>query len=108
MKAIVKEKDYTIVLDEDLQELQKLRQGKRLEANLMSDGKDSGKLVSLELAENDGKYGIKLRHMPDDAESWERVREVQVKVNKRAYRNIINSGHFGIKYDGLYEVEIWR
>lgn len=108
MKAEFDGQDYMLMLERRTQEFQKLRQGK-LEAPLKQawePDKDLGKVVSLELAENDGMDGIELRHLPEDAESWEAIQRVQVKLNDRAYNHVMQYGQFGTRYNGSDKVEI--
>ena len=107
MKATFDGQDYTLFLSKKTQELQKLQEGK-LEAPLTEHwrDKDLGKVVSLELAENKGSDGIELRYLPEGAESWEAIQGVQVKLNGRAYNNVIQYGQFGTRYNGSDKIEI--
>ena len=107
MKATFDGQDYMLILEKKTQELQRLRQGK-LEAPLTEHwgDKNLGKIVSLELADNNGTDGIELKYLPDDAESWEAIQRVQVKVDERAYRHIRGRGRFGTRYNGSDKIEI--
>ncbi len=107
MKATFGGKDYTFMLDKDLDELQGLRQGK-LEAPLTEHwgGKDLGKIVSLEIADNDGSDGIELKYLPEDAENWDAIQRVQVKMNERAYDYVGERGQFGTIFDGSNKIDI--
>ena len=109
MKAIFVGQDYMIMLDKDKNELDRLRQEK-LEAPLTEDpeGKDLEKIVTLELADNDGPDGIEVKYMPVDAESWEKIQRVQVRVNKRAYGHIRQRGTFGTRYGMGDKIEIFN
>jgi len=95
------------MLDKEKSELQGLRQGK-LEASLTEHwgDKDLGKIVSLELADNNGSDGIELKYLPDGAESWEAIQIVQVRINERAYSHVETRGRFGTRYGIGDKIEI--
>lgn len=107
MKATFDGQDYMLMLDKKTREFQGLRQG-RLEAPLTEhwEDKDLGKIVSLELADNNGSDGIELEYLPDGAESWEAIQRVQVKMNERAYGYVRERGQFGTRYNGSDKIEI--
>ena len=107
MKATFDGQDYMFMLDTKKGELQGLRQG-RIEAPLTEHwgDKDLGKVVSLELAENTGSDGIELKYLPENAEGWEAIQRIQVRVNEGAYRHITERGQFGTRYNGSDKIEI--
>ena len=108
MKAIFDGQDYLLMLERRTSELLKLRQG-RIEAPLreaFQPNNDLGKVVSLELADNDGSDGIELKYLPDGAKNWEAIRRVQVKINSRAYRFVEERGQFGTRYGMGDKIEI--
>ena len=108
MKAIFDGADYSLMLERRTQELRKLRQGK-LEAPLQQafePDKDLGKVVSLELAENDATDGIELKYLPEGSESWEAIQRIQVKLADRAYNHVMQYGQFGTRYNGSDKIEI--
>ncbi len=109
MKATFDGQDYMIMLDKEKRELQGLRQGK-FEAPLTEHwgDKDLGKVVSLELADNNGSDGIELKYLPDGAESWEAIQRVQVRMNERAYSHVETRGQFGTRYNGSDKIEIFN
>jgi len=109
MKATFDGQDYMLILDRKTQELQGVRQGK-LEAPLTEHwgDKDLGKLVSLELADNNGSDGIELKYLPEGAESWEAIQRVQVRINERAYSHVRERGQFGTRYGMGDKIEIFN
>jgi len=108
MKATFDGQDYMLMLDRNKGELQGLRQGK-LEAPLTEHwgDKDLGKVVSLELVDNNGSDGIELKYLPEGAESWEAIQRVQVKMNERAYTYVRGRRQFGTRYNGSDKIEIF-
>ena len=109
MKATFDGQDYMLMLAKEKRELQGLRQ-ERLEAPLTEHwgDKDLGKVVSLELADNHGSDGIELKYLPEDAESWEAIQQVQVKMNERAYSHVETRGQFGTRYGMGDKIEIFN
>ena len=109
MKATFDGQDYMIMLNKEKSELQGLRQG-GLEAPLTEHcgDKDLGKIVSLELADNNGSDGIGLKYLPDGAESWEAIQRVQVRMNERAYNHVEERGQFGTRYGMGDKIEIFN
>ncbi len=109
MKATFDGQDYMLMFDKEKRELKRLRQGK-LEAPLTEywGDKDLGKVVSLELADNNGSDGIELKYLPDGAESWEAIQRVQVRMNERAYSHVETRGQFGTRYNGSDKIEIFN
>ena len=109
MKATFDGQDYMLILDKKAQELQGLRQ-KKLEATLTEDfgDEDFGKLVSLELADNNGSDGIELKYLPEGAESWEAIQRIQVRMNERAYIHVETRGRFGTRYGMGDKIEIFN
>jgi len=107
MKTTFDGQDYMLMLDKKTQELQELRQ-RKIESPLTEHwgDKDLGKLVSLELADNNGSDGIELKYLPEDAESWEAIKRVQVKINYRAYDHVIERGQFGTRYNGSDKIQV--
>ena len=91
MKATFDGQNYLLILDRATQEFERLQQ-ERLEAPLTKPswggGRDLGKVVSLEVAENDG---IELNYLPGGA-NLETAKVVQVKINEGAYNNIRGIG----------------
>lgn len=108
MKATFDGQDYMLMLDKKTQELQRLCQGK-LEAPLTEHwgDKDLGKVVSLELADNNGSDGIELKYLPEGAEGWEAIKIVQVRMNERAYSYVKTRGRFGTRYGMGDKIEIF-
>ena len=108
MRAEFDGQDYMLFLASNERELQKLQQGK-LGAPLTQawqPDKDLEKVVSLELAENNGIDGIELKHLPDGAENWEAIKRIQIKLNNKAYNHIMQYEQFGTRYNGSDKVEI--
>lgn len=107
MKATFDGQDYLLTLNRETQDLQEL-QKKGLEAQLTEQwGTEKlGKLVTLELADNNGSDGIELKYTPCDAESWEAIQGIQVKINNQAYNYIKERGQFGTRYNGSDKIEI--
>ncbi|MBS3090107.1 hypothetical protein J4461_04515 [Candidatus Pacearchaeota archaeon] len=88
--------------------MQRLREGK-LEAPLKKAwelDKYSGKTVSLELTNTDAIDGIELKYLPDNAENWEAIQRVQVKLDNWAYNHVREYGQFGTRYNGSDKIEI--
>ena len=108
MKALFTGQDYLLFLDKENSELQRLRK-ERFEAKLTFQGerKDLDKIVSIELADNNAIDGIELKYLPSDAESWEAIKRVQVKINERAYKHVEQRGVFGTRYNGSDKIEIY-
>lgn len=65
MKAAFDGQDYFLMLERETQELQQLRQGKKLEAHLTRHDEDLRKIVILEFADNDAIDGIELKYFPE-------------------------------------------
>ena len=109
MKATFDGQDYSLMLDKEEKELQRLKQEK-FEAPLVEHwgSKDLGKVVSLELADNTGNDGIELKYLPEDAENWEAIQRVQVKINEKAYNYVNERGRFGTRYGGGDKIEIFN
>ncbi len=107
MEATFDGQDYLLTLDKNTGELQRLCRGEKFEASLRQQWEegDLGKIVSLEFAENNAIDGIELKYLPDGAESWEAIKRVQVKINKRAYEHIEQRGTFGTRYNGSDKIE---
>lgn len=107
MRATFDGQDYTLFLNQETREIQKLRQEK-LGAPLKEywGDKDLRKIVSLELAENNATDGIEFKQFPEDAENWEAIQRIQVRVNGRAYNHILQYGQFGTRYNGSDKIEI--
>ena len=108
MKATFAGQDYTLMLDKEKRELQRLPD-EILEAPLTEHwgDKDLGKLVTLELNDTNRSDGIELRYFPEDAESWEAIQKVQVKINERARNNLITMGRIGTRYNGSDKIDIY-
>jgi hypothetical protein len=108
MKTIFDGQDYIIMLDKKTQELQQLQKGKKLEASLEQpyDKKSLKKVVSLELASNEAIDGIELKYLPEEAENWEEIQKVQVKLNDWAYNHVMQRGQFGTRYNGSDKIDI--
>ncbi len=98
--------DYLIeVLDKEFLKLQE----SRLETSLRHayEGTDMRKGVSLELMENEGYDGIELKHLPVDAQSWEEIEHVRIRINDRAYLYVRARGKFGTRYsDAKIDIQI--
>jgi hypothetical protein len=105
MKSLFDGQDYMLMLED--QEMKKLRQSK-LEAQLkeLFGGADLGKLVTLELGENDGSDGIKLVYLPEDANGWDEIKQVYIKINAWAYKHIEERKEFGTRYNGSDKITI--
>ena len=101
--------DYMLMLDKAKNELEELRQ-KKLEAQLTEawGDEDLGKLVTLELIDNNGPDGIELTYFPENPESWEAIQRVQVRVNERVYSHIKQRGGFGTRYGMGDKIEIFN
>lgn len=80
----------------------------RLETSLRHayEGTDMGKVVSLELMENEGFDGIELIRLPKNAKSWEEIQRIKVKINNRAYQYVIERGIFGTRYNADAKIDI--
>ena len=98
------------MLDKKTQELQQLQKGKKLEALLEQpyDEKSLKKVVSLELASNEAIDGIELKYLPEEAENWEEIKKVQVKLNDWAYNHVMQRGQFGTRYNGSDKIDIYN
>ena len=97
--------DYLIeVLDE---EFLKLRES-RLETSLIHayERTDMGKRVTLEFKENEGTDGIKLIILPKNAQSWEEIQRIQIKIDEEAYQQVRKRGLFGTRYTGGAKIDI--
>ncbi len=108
MKATFDGMDYTLFLNPETREMQRLGTGEKLEAPLKEHwgDKDLGKVVSLELAENRATDGIEFKQFPEDAENWEAIQKIQVRLNGRAYNHVRSHGQFGTRYNGSDKIEI--
>ncbi len=108
MQAMFDGQDYFIFLDKRTSDLQSLVAGRKIEAPLMDyrDGSDLGKVVNLEMAENDGSDGIQLRYLPDDSPDFESIKVVDIKFDVRAYHFVQQRGKFGTRYNGSDKIEI--
>ncbi len=110
MKAMFDGQDYMLILDKETGELEQLHQ-RKLEATLTEPwgDEDLGKIVSLELADNNGSDGIELKNLPENAESWEAIKQVQIKINESAYSHVKERGRFGTRYGGIgNKIEIFN
>ena len=105
MLAIFDGQDYTIVTDISREEINKLTEG-RLESDLMHSFSDEkwGKKVVLELGENNGVDGIKLKLFPENS-AWVDVKEIRVEINQKAYRFLLDRGNFGTRYNGSDKID---
>jgi hypothetical protein len=108
MKAIFDGQDHTIMLERASHELLQLKQGKKLTAKLTRPwgGAEWDKIASLELKENKAIDGIELMYLPEDAENWEVIEQVRVRLNNRAYNFIEERGEFGTRYNGEDKIKI--
>ncbi len=88
-------------------EFAKLRQS-GLEGSLRhaERGIDLGKRVTLKFEENKRTDGIELTPIPKDAWSWEEIREIQIRINERAYERVGERGWFGTRYNADAKVDI--
>lgn len=108
MIAVFDGQDYLLMLRKETEELQKLKQGK-LEAQLQlayEPDKDSGKKVTVGLAENNCSDGVELTFVREGKEGWNSIREIRIGLNNRAYANLIEHGQVGTRYNGSDKVEI--
>jgi len=97
---------FTLYLDSTEQELEELKIERiQTQLNRAFSDEDLGKLVSLEFGENKGPDGIELKYFPEN-ESWEKVKEIRVKINERAYNHVQEKGSFGTRYNGSDKIEI--
>ena len=100
--------DYTFYLDQKENELERVRT-QSLEAQLVKPfGQgDWGKRAVLEFGENNGSDGIRLEFFPPEAEGvFDRITEVRVKMNQRAWDYVRERGQFGTRYLGGDKIEI--
>ena len=64
------------------------------------------KRAVLKSGENNGPDGIKLRTLSEEAEKWDKFKEINVTINKRAQDYIQQTGSFGTRYNGSDKIEI--
>lgn len=107
MRADFDGQDYFCFLDREQDELRKLMK-EALSAPLKQawEEKELGKTVILRYGENNGPDGIDLQFLPDGAESWNDIEQVQVTVSQRAYNHIEERGRFGTRYGMGNKIEI--
>ena len=106
MRAVFFENmDYLLqVLEEEFKKLP----SNPLEASLrpaFSEG-DLGKRVVLEFEDNSQPDGIDLRYLPENAQSFDEIKEIRVRMNGRAYQLIQARRKFGTRYNGSEKVDI--
>jgi len=64
------------------------------------------KRAVLKSGENDGPDGIKLRTLPEEAQTWDEFKEINVTINKKARDYIQQTGSYGTRYNGSDKIEI--
>ncbi len=108
MKALFDGQDYILMLQRENQELLQLKQGNKLTAKLTRPwgGGDLDKIATLELKENTEIDGIELKYIPENADNWEAIEEVRIRLNNRAYSFIGERGEFGTRYNGSDKIRI--
>ncbi|MBU0930147.1 MAG: hypothetical protein KJ623_03700 [Nanoarchaeota archaeon] len=108
MKAEFDGQDYMLFLEKGSNELLRL-ENEKFEAPLKQAWEpenDLGKLVTIELAENGAMDGIELKYFPEDAGSFDEIKNIQVKLNRGAYKQVVKYGQFGTRYNCSDKVEI--
>ena len=110
MEASFDGQDYLLVLSKESEELQKLLRTK-LETPLKMHFtcEDLGKILTLEFKNNDGPDGIYVKyfHSPENAKGWDKVIEIAVKINEKAYSHIAKNSRFGTRYSSNGVIEIY-
>lgn len=107
MKAEFDGQDYFIYLDPSKPELRDIALG-QLEADLTApfEKKKLGKKVVVIGRETNHPDGIEVNYLPEGADSWEAIQQVQVLVSSRARVNLDKFGVTGTRYNGSDKIEI--